>query len=72
MRYCLNGYMFATARNVVADEHPKPIRLFDLSQGTVKPTEAERVHVQDCDECQTVIAIFARQFTPKDKPDHAA
>ena len=64
--------MFARVRSVVGNEHPKPIRLFDFSQGTEKPTEEEGEHVRNCDECQTVIAIFARQFTPKDKPDHAA
>ena len=54
-------------------DHPKPIRLFDFSQGKGKPTEDEKRHVHECDECQTVIAIFARQFTPlKDKPENAA
>ena len=80
MRYCLNGYVFASVHSVVTimagSDHPKPIRLFDISQGTGKPTEDEKQHVRDCSECQTVIAIFARQFSsenpPKDKSDNAA
>jgi hypothetical protein len=57
-------------------DHPKPIRLFDLSRDKVKPTVEERIHIRQCDECQTIIAIFARQFnspkSSKDKPENAA
>ncbi len=62
---------------MAGSDHPKPLRLFDLSQGNVKATEDEKQHVAQCEECQTVIAIFARQFTPKNplsksKPENAA
>ena len=53
-------------------DHLRPIRLFDISQGQGKPTDEERLHLRECEECQTVILIFARQFTPKDKPEQAA
>jgi len=61
---------------MAGSDHPKPIRLFDFSQGYAKPTAEEREHVHQCEECKTVIAIFIRQFTPlnppKDKPENAA
>lgn len=53
---------------MTTSDHPKPIRLFDFSQGYAKPTEEETLHVHECDECQTVIAVFARQFTPQNPP----
>jgi len=61
---------------MAGSDHLKPLRLFDLSQGKAKPSAAEMQHVYECEECKTVIAIFARQFTPqnqpKDKPGNAA
>jgi hypothetical protein len=67
----LTGHVVATVRSsfMAGIDHPKPIRLFDISQATVKPTEDEKRHVHDCEECQTVIAIFARQFTSKKPPN---
>jgi hypothetical protein len=80
MGSCCNGYVFAGLRSGLIGmsgiDHPKPIRLFDLSQGTGKPTEEEKLHVRNCEECQHIVAVFARQFTlenpPKDKPENAA
>ena len=52
------------------NNHPKPIRLFDFALNKVKPTELERQHVTECEECQTVIAVFVRQFMPRpETPD---
>jgi hypothetical protein len=61
---------------MAGSDHVRPIRLFDISQGKGKPSEAEREHVRNCGECQTVIAIFVRQFgshdPSKDNPENAA
>ena len=61
---CLLRYV----RRMALSEHLKPLRLFDLSQGKVKPSAEERQHVYECEECRTVITIFARQFTPRNPP----
>ena len=69
---CLLGYITILEHCV----HPTTLRLFDLSLGKIKPTAEEIQHVYDCEECKTVIAIFARQFSPKnppkDKPENVA
>ena len=63
------------------DDHIKPIRLWDLSQAEArqsgfKLTPEEQKHFQECEECQDVVAVFARLVStkkpPHDKPDDAA
>ena len=49
-------------------EHLRPIRLFDISQGKVEASESESQHLRECEECQNVIAVFARQFAPQNQP----
>jgi hypothetical protein len=49
------------------DQHIKPLRLFDVSQSEIrrKPFELElweKKHLEECDECQRVVAVFSRQF----------
>jgi hypothetical protein len=62
-------------------DHIKPLRLFDLSQAESLNdvpllSEEEKQHLRDCDECQHVLQVFARQFTrqrpPHDEPKDAA
>jgi hypothetical protein len=53
-------------------EHIRPLRLFDLSQADRcrKPIELEpweKEHLQQCEECQQVVEVFARQFKSEDK-----
>jgi hypothetical protein len=50
-----------------SDTHPKAIRLFDLARAQVRQrafslTDEETQHVGQCQECQDIIAVFARQF----------
>jgi hypothetical protein len=54
------------------DEHIKPLRLFDVSQGNLrkKPIElepCEKEHLQHCEECQHVLEVFTRQFKREEK-----
>jgi hypothetical protein len=49
-------------------EHIKAPRLFDLSQAnagerTLQPDTHERQHLHDCEECQRMLEIFAREFS---------
>ena len=45
-------------------EHLKPLRLFDLAwNGGPKITDEERKHLCQCEECQSMLEAFARQFT---------
>jgi hypothetical protein len=51
------------------DDHIKPLRLFDLSQSETrrKPIELEpweKEHLRQCKECQRVLEVFSRQFSP--------
>ena len=58
-------------------DHIKPLRLFDLSQAEsgFQLSEEERQHLRGCEECQDILAVFARQFSkqrpPQDKPGAA-
>ena len=58
-------------------DHIKPLRLFDLSQAEndFRLSEEERQHLHVCEECQDILAVFARQFSKqrpsKDKPGAA-
>jgi len=56
-------------------EHIKPLRLFELSQAqrwhrTGKLREAEEKHLRECQECERILEVFAREF--KDSQDNAA
>jgi len=58
-----------------SDEHLKPLRLFDLARHSrFEITEQERKHLNECEECQRVLDVFARQFTKPliNKPEDAA
>ena len=60
---------------VVSDEHIKPLRLFDLARNSgPQITEEETQHLRQCEECQRVLEVFARQFhkPPIKKPEDAA
>lgn len=51
-------------------DHIKPLRLFDLSQADPKKPQSqleqwEKDHLRECEECQQVLEVFARQFKPK-------
>ena len=61
-------------------DHIRPLRLFDLSQAEERQSgfqlsEEEQQHLRECEECQDILAVFARQFSkqrpPKDKPGAA-
>jgi hypothetical protein len=62
-------------------DHIKPLRLFDLSQAEKRENgfqlnKEERQHLHECEECQQVLLVFARQFSkkrpPYDRPEDAA
>jgi hypothetical protein len=62
-------------------EHIQPLRLFNLSQAQEAASgfqlnDDEKKHLQECEECQSVLEVFARQFSktrpPKDRPGDAA
>jgi hypothetical protein len=59
-------------------KHVQPLRLYDLARdGQSQITEEERSHLRECEECQRILAVFAREFTqpgrrPKDIPGDAA
>jgi hypothetical protein len=62
-----------------SDEHIEPLRLLAIAQesGPLPPNDAEREHLRQCEECQHLLEVFARQFTqpgrgPKDMPEDAA
>jgi hypothetical protein len=57
--------------------HIGPHRIFELSQLepeeiTTQMTEWEMEHLRHCEECQRILAVFARQFDadrpPRDRP----
>ena len=62
------------------DEHIQPLRLFDLSAQEAASgfqlNQDEKKHFHECEECQSVLEVFARQFNkmrpPKDRPGDAA
>jgi len=54
-------------------DHIKPQRLFDLSQAEVRkkgfePDEEEKQHLRECDQCQRILEVFARQFNAPWRP----
>jgi hypothetical protein len=62
-------------------DHIRPLRLFDLSQAERRENglqfdKEEQQHLHECEECQHVLAVFARQFSkkrlPYDWPEDAA
>ena len=61
-------------------DHIQPVRLFSLSQNETQDDgfhldEEEAKHLRECEECQHVLAVFAREFSqhkpPHDKPEDA-
>jgi hypothetical protein len=49
-----------------SSDHIRPLRLFDIGRESGLPiTDKEREHLRDCEECQHIVEVFARQF---DKP----
>jgi hypothetical protein len=54
------------------DEHIKLLHLFDLARDS-KSTEEELKHIRECEECQRVREVFARQFgkPASNKPEDA-
>ena len=63
------------------NEHIQPLRLFNFSQAQetasgFQLSEDEKKHLHECEECQHVLEVFARQFSkkrpPKDQPGDAA
>ena len=68
-------------KDLMEDEHIQPLRLFNLSQAQEAASgfqlnEDEKKHLHECEECQNVLEVFARQFSktrpPKDRPGDAA
>ena len=58
-----------------SDEHLKPLRLFDLARHSrFEITEEERKHLRECEECERILEVFARQFNKPsiNKPEDAA
>ena len=56
--------------------HIEPQRLFDLSQTDTQGLRFqletwEKEHLRECDECQQLLQIFARQFNGKKPQNHA-
>ena len=52
-------------------DHIKELRLFDLSradarEGSIQPDKRELQHLHDCEECQRILEVFARQFSSSD------
>ena len=68
-----NAFLSASVLCVLAyatlgmQEHIKPLRLFDLSQTGAgrklfELEQWEKDHLRECEECQRVLDVFARQF----------
>ena len=58
-----------------SDDHLKPLRLFDLARKSgTQLTDIEKQHLRDCEECQRIFEVFARQFgkPTQHKPGDAA
>jgi hypothetical protein len=54
-------------------DHIKPLRLFDIARESgSQPTEEERKHIRECDECAHIIEVFARQFNKLVRPPDQA
>lgn len=54
--------------------HIKPKRLFELSQKDPPEMrseldEVEKQHLRECDQCQQILAVLARQFD-ESRPPH--
>ena len=52
-------------------DHINAPRLFDLSQAdaverSIQPDTYERQHLHDCEECQRMLEVFAREFSGSD------
>jgi hypothetical protein len=56
-----------------SDEHLKPLRLFDLAwNGGPKIIDEERKHLRECEQCRSILEMFARKFATPAKPGDAA
>ena len=55
------------------DKHIELLRLFDAARGgDFELTEDEQKHLLECEECKSVLAVFARQFgRPRDNGNAA-
>ena len=54
-------------------KHIKPERLFDLSQADPREKDSqledwEKQHLQECDACQRLFQVLARQFGRREPP----
>ncbi len=55
------------------EEHLKPLRLFDLAwNGGSKITDEEKQHLRECEDCQSLLEVFARRLTKPTKPEDRA
>ena len=57
-----------------SEAHIKTLRLFDIARDDLEVSEEERNHLAQCEECTSVIVVFARQFRrqkPQDKGNAA-
>jgi hypothetical protein len=53
-----------------SEEHLEPHRIVDLSRNsTLELTGAEKTHLDECEECQRVLAVLVRHFS-KQIPAH--
>lgn len=57
-------------RNRITVNHIDGRRLFDSARGRINFTPQERRHIHECEECATLLGVFAREsiFTPGIKP----
>jgi len=65
--------------DTAGSEHIEPPRLLAIAQEnrSLPPNDEEKEHLRQCEECENILAVFARQFTqpgrePKDVPGNAA
>ena len=50
-------------------DHIQPLRLFDLARHSrFEITEEERKHLRECEECERILEVFARQFEKPLRP----
>jgi hypothetical protein len=53
-----------------SQQHIKPRRLFEIAEdGSCELNADERAHFLNCEECQYVVAVFARQFSRQKSRD---
>jgi hypothetical protein len=53
-------------------DHIKPLRLFDIGRDSGSPSsDQEKEHLRQCEECQRIVEVFARQFGKSFRPPPA-